>query len=163
MPLFSTRKKCIQGCGGPPPGVACYKCDIQPGESRGRCIEVHPSDPVTRDPLKKCPQWPNIFPTRKECQDKCTSVGPVDPVAICWTSDSECKCQKGQAEGPHGPLSSCDPNLGFYNTQGECVKACEDRKPDDSRTLWIVLGVVGGVLLLLIIIGVILYFVWRRS
>jgi len=160
--LFSTQEKCVENCGGKAPGVACYRCEIKSGEKKGTCVKYHPID-SRGNPYKVCPKGDNIFPTLQECEAKCVGSGPVKPVAHCWSANPPgCDCQFGEARGPDGPLESCESGLGFYDTKGECQREC-GKKSKDDKTLWIVLGVVGGVLLLLIIIGIIVYVAWKKK
>ena len=160
--LFSSKKGCVKKCAKPP--IDCYTCFINPGEQRGKCILTHPVKTGTNEPVDKCEDSPNTFSTAKECQKACVQKGPVNPVAKCWAvQDSEtCKCTYGEAVGPDGPLQSCSPSEGFYNTKEKCVQTCKGEH-STSVKIWIILGVITGVLLLLFVVGVILYFLWKRK
>jgi len=110
----------------------------------------------------KCSANKMMRKTLEECRTKCTQSGPIKPVAKCWsaTGPGSCKCVLGDAEGPNGPLSSCEGNLGFYDTQNACVKAC--KSPSSDKTIWIIIGVSAGVLVLLIIVALVIYFLWKK-
>jgi len=162
--LFSSKESCVKKCGIPP--INCYTCFISPNEKEGRCILTHPVKTGTNEPVDKCSDSPNAFSTMEECRRACVQKGPVTPVAKCWAiqNSESCKCTYGEAIGPHGPLQSCEQSKGFYNTQSGCVKACEaeHQKVKNYTWLWILLGVGGGIFLLLII-GIILYFVLKKN
>ena len=157
--IYTTKEECLKKCGTPP--INCYTCFIQPGQSEGQCILTHPVKTGTNEPVDKCSDSPNTFATMAECRKECTGTGPVTPVAKCWAikNSETCDCAYGEAFGPHGPMQSCNPKQGFYNTQNSCIKACKPKKDDK---LWIIIGTIVGIVVLLLIIGLVLFFVWRH-
>ncbi len=162
--VYTTKKQCLKKCGTPP--INCYTCFIQPGQTKGQCILTHPVKTGTNKPVDKCSDSPNTFATMAECRKECTGTGPVVPVAKCWAikNSETCDCTYGDAFGPLGPVQSCNPKQGFYKTQDSCIKACkEEKKPKDDTKLWIVIGVIVGAIALLLIIGLVLFFVWHHQ
>ncbi len=164
-PMRDTKEECEKACGLAPKGVACWHCDISVADKKagknGKCVEIHPTD-GNGNPLKKCPNWINVFDSLVKCQKACTSIGPVTPTVNCWAKGSVCDCRYGTAMGPDGPLQSCKSSDGNYDTQGECQQACAPKKKKDWKWLWIGLGIGGGLLLLIIII-VIVYLATRHK
>ena len=147
MGVFSTESQCETKCSG---RAKCYKC------INGDCTTIYPKE--NGKPLEKCPNWPGVFTTLKECKANCSQ----GPGVKCWSkvSPESCKCTFGIANGANGPLKSCDSNVGFYDTESECTKSC--KSPKSNKMIWIIIGVSLGVLLLLIIIAIVAYFIWKR-
>lgn len=160
---YNTKEECQKACGIPP--ITCYNCSSVPGTGRNECIVTHPVHSGTNQPYDNCTDLPNTYDTMAECQSKCEDT-PV--AASCWAIGSvpNCTCVFGSAHSPDGhPLDHCDNNLGYYDSQGTCVQACEDSKRthiDKGRMYWIIGGVIGG-LVILFIIGLIIFALYKHS
>jgi len=144
---YSTESACLEGCRKK--GKRCYRCTGSPPNSD--CGVVFPGQFQDNT---NCSFYNYTFDTPQECNQVCK---PSPTSSKCWYTSDEDTCECSYAEKPTG--STCS-DIGFSSTQQECQEKCRSSGKSDKKII-IIVAIVGGIALLLLIIGIVGYLIWR--
>jgi len=136
------------------------------------CWKEVKKDPCGCSPFR-CTEWDprrGLFKSEKECLDACAGG---EKAISCYD------CESGTCYKVNVYSKSCE-DAGKYSTFDECSKECSVTPPTPptppsppsppsppnkkgDETIWIIVGISVGLLVLLIVIGIIIYVIWRKK